>query len=157
MLSMLQTTHQDRALAEEMLVEHLDTQFQRLFQEGDELGTAEDAQSGRSALCAREEALREVMMLTSAYLVEAEQVNPRLLCNLVWVPEKSFTKHTLQLCIQSWNWVLVAREQLQIPVGARRGCSVFSSCKRCPAASCGSPRRVRACSRGRTSSSRRSP
>ncbi|EJD74219.1 phosphatidylinositol 4-kinase, variant [Loa loa] len=46
--------------------------------------------------------------------VSNQKLDSRLLHILVFVPLKSFTAPTMRLCIIVWNWILVARENIQL-------------------------------------------
>lgn len=115
MLSMLKDTHPTQEVAEQALIDHLE----RLL---------DDACSGGN-----EEKLTKSIMLMSALFILMTgkccmfclflqhlfiDVNHRLLHNLVWAPLRSFTESTVRLCVSSWNWILVAREDIQIDVAA---------------------------------------
>ncbi|CAD5222232.1 unnamed protein product [Bursaphelenchus xylophilus] len=104
MLSMLKSTQHDYNLAQELLVEHLDSKFRDIFEQ------KENSYNDSNL----EEDLEEAIMLSSAYFVESKNFEAKSLHNLVWVPEKNFTEKTLELCISCWNWILVAREDVQI-------------------------------------------
>lgn len=40
------------------------------------------------------------------------ELNYRLLYILTWLPLKKFTEFTMRLCVNCWNWILVARESI---------------------------------------------
>lgn len=103
MLHMLQISHGDEETAHEHLAEHLDNKFQLIVTNKDE-----------KPLEVAEQELKEVIMLSAAFLVISNKPTPKLLYNIVWIPEQNFTEEVMQLCIQCWNWVLVAREDIQI-------------------------------------------
>ncbi|CAD5216891.1 unnamed protein product [Bursaphelenchus okinawaensis] len=112
MLSMLKSTQHDQALATELLIEHLDTKFRDIFEKNEEHKYSFSNLGQSYANIDRE--LEEAIMLSSAFFVESQNLESKTLRNLVRIPEKNFTEKTLQLCISCWNWILVAREDVQI-------------------------------------------
>ncbi|KAI6188459.1 1-phosphatidylinositol 4-kinase [Aphelenchoides besseyi] len=96
MLAMLKSTHRDDAMAQEVLIDHLNRNFEMACESDDD------------------SRLAEAVMQISAFFVISDDVDYKLLRNLVWTPMRRFTESTLRLCIMSWNWILVARDQIHI-------------------------------------------
>ncbi|VDK62135.1 unnamed protein product [Onchocerca ochengi] len=65
-----------------------------------------------------EEISESVLRLAALFVLMKETSNQkldgRLLHILVFVPLKNFTASTMRLCVIVWNWILVAREDIQL-------------------------------------------
>uniref|UniRef100_A0A7E4V1C1 1-phosphatidylinositol 4-kinase n=1 Tax=Panagrellus redivivus TaxID=6233 RepID=A0A7E4V1C1_PANRE len=95
MLSMLRDV-QDAESAEMALVEHLETLLDQGLERDDEAKIA------------------KALMLMSAFFIYLEDLNHRLLKNLVWAPLRRFTATTVKLCTASWNWILAAKDDFHM-------------------------------------------
>uniref|UniRef100_A0A0N4ZV71 1-phosphatidylinositol 4-kinase n=1 Tax=Parastrongyloides trichosuri TaxID=131310 RepID=A0A0N4ZV71_PARTI len=60
------------------------------------------------------EAIKTSIMLMTALFISLNEIHISLLQSLVRVPLKSFTEHTMKICIHSWNWILVAKKEIEI-------------------------------------------
>uniref|UniRef100_A0A914Y3R6 1-phosphatidylinositol 4-kinase n=1 Tax=Panagrolaimus superbus TaxID=310955 RepID=A0A914Y3R6_9BILA len=91
MLTMLCQMHHPEN-AERQLVEHLEKLLEQGLERDDE------------------DKISEAIMLMAAFFIYLQNVNHRLLKNLVWIPLKRFTETTLRLCTTAWNWILAAKD-----------------------------------------------
>lgn len=88
----------DSETGERLLVDHLEKQLEQGLERDDE------------------EKISEAIMQMAAFFIYLENVNHRLLKNLVWIPLKRFTDTTLRLCTSSWNWILAAKDGFHMHV-----------------------------------------
>lgn len=86
-------------VADEYLIHYLSDNFDKAMEEQDDITK-----------------LMNAFMQISAYFVMSDGINHKLFRKLVWAPTSKFTDSIVQICIMSWNWILVAREDLQIHV-----------------------------------------
>lgn len=77
-------------------------------------GTQQQFMSGRNE-CIKDIGGRQIVISVhfTAYIAE---LNTRLLHTLVSVPLRNFTPSTMRLCVMSWNWILVARDDIHLSV-----------------------------------------
>ncbi|KAI1713438.1 phosphatidylinositol 3- and 4-kinase domain-containing protein [Ditylenchus destructor] len=96
MLSMLKETHESTEAAEHALFDHLERQLE----------IACDSDS--------DEKFSKAIFLMSAFFIHNTEQNYKLLHTLTWAPLKRFTEFTMRLCVMCWNWILVAKENIQL-------------------------------------------
>lgn len=94
---MLRSSNTDQ-LADELLIHHLSQTFDKALESDND------------------ERLMDAFMQVAAYFVLTESLNHKLFRNLVWTPIRRFSASTMRMCIASWNWILVARDDLQVHV-----------------------------------------
>ncbi|KAI6240099.1 1-phosphatidylinositol 4-kinase [Aphelenchoides fujianensis] len=78
MLAMLKSTHRDDAVAHEVLVDHLNHNFEKACESDDEAHLA------------------DAIMQISAFCVLSTDIDHKLMRNLVWTPMRRFTESTLR-------------------------------------------------------------
>nr|CRZ25602.1 Bm7141 [Brugia malayi] len=88
----------------ERLADLFEQQLERACADGAD-GCDEDISEGILRLAA-------LFILTKE--VSNQKLDSRLLHTLVFAPLKNFTASTMRLCVIVWNWILVAREDIQL-------------------------------------------
>ncbi|KAK0421370.1 hypothetical protein QR680_015203 [Steinernema hermaphroditum] len=86
----------DDQAAEQTLVEQLERNLKRACETG----------------C--DDEMTATIMQMTALFISLKETKTRLLHALVWAPLYNFTESTMQLCVMSWNWILVARNEVQL-------------------------------------------
>uniref|UniRef100_A0A915D0F7 1-phosphatidylinositol 4-kinase n=1 Tax=Ditylenchus dipsaci TaxID=166011 RepID=A0A915D0F7_9BILA len=111
MLSMLKETNNSREMAEQALIDHLDRMLESACEANDE-----DKFLKSIFLMSAFFIYTKVIYPTIEYYSDLyfEDLNHRLLHTLTWAPLKRFTEFTMRLCVTCWNWILVARENVQL-------------------------------------------
>uniref|UniRef100_F1KPV3 1-phosphatidylinositol 4-kinase n=1 Tax=Ascaris suum TaxID=6253 RepID=F1KPV3_ASCSU len=87
---------EDSTKAELRLIEHLECDLSRACETG----------------C--DEEMTDAVMKLAALFISIKELNTRLLHTLVSVPLRNFTASTMRLCVMSWNWILVARDDIHL-------------------------------------------
>ncbi|TKR67531.1 hypothetical protein L596_023672 [Steinernema carpocapsae] len=86
----------DDQTAEQTLVDQLERSLKRACENG----------------C--DDEMTATIMQMTALFISLKEMRSRLLHALVRAPLYNFTESTMQLCVMSWNWILVARSEVQL-------------------------------------------
>uniref|UniRef100_A0AC35TLJ8 1-phosphatidylinositol 4-kinase n=1 Tax=Rhabditophanes sp. KR3021 TaxID=114890 RepID=A0AC35TLJ8_9BILA len=67
-----------------------------------------------ACIASNKDLIKNSIMLMTALFISLKDTNIALLQTLVRVPLKNFTEDTMKMCIHSWNWILVAKKEIEI-------------------------------------------
>ncbi|MFH4977100.1 hypothetical protein AB6A40_003809 [Gnathostoma spinigerum] len=94
MLAMCQS--EDIPCAENKLVESLERALDEALKNG------------------KDQEVTDCIMRLAALFITIKDLSNRLLHTLVWLPLRCFTEQIMRLCVLCWNWIIVARNDIEI-------------------------------------------